>query len=113
MKTKHLKYIPLFDFNETTKIALEVGFNPKTPGLAQKCLIDTQSCWTLPTPITDQEKFQAHFYLALGLFIHLKYVENEDDEENDDGIPDSIINWYERNTALSAADTLFVEVDTR
>ncbi len=93
--------VPLFDFAETERIARAVGFNP-LGGLARECLRDTeQSLWNFPDYLTEQQRFQAHFYLAVGLFIWWKYCE--------EGlpIPASVQDWYEINTARTTFETLF------
>ena len=97
-------HIPLFDFAETERVAAYVGFNP-LGGLARECLLDTQrTTWNFPPNLTEQQRFQAHFYLAVGLFIWCKYG------EEGKPIPASVNDWYELNTALTTFETLFTQV---
>lgn len=94
--------IPIFNFAEAEQVARVVGFNPKTPGLAQDCLLDTQKIWWLPGELSDDSRFQAHFYIALGLFIWLRYGECDEPE------PEEIRDWYQINTAVTSGDALFI-----
>lgn len=98
-----MRPIPLFNFAETERVAALVRFNPKRPGLSQECLLDTQrSPWNFPDNLTEQQRFQAHFYLALGLFIWCRYG------EQGRAVPSDIADWYAINTAAATDGTLFV-----
>lgn len=98
-----MKPIPLFDFAETERVAARVRFNPQYPGLAQECLVDTQrTLWGFPEGLSEQQIYQAHFYLALGLFIWWQYG------EQGRAVPSDIADWYAINTAAATDETLFV-----
>jgi hypothetical protein len=93
---------PLFDYAETERVARLVGFNPLA-GLARECLLDTQrTAWSFPDGLSEKQKFQAHFYLALGLFIWCEY--------GDRGLPVPAVvsDWYLINTAAATDETLFI-----
>ena len=98
-----MTYIPLFNDAESQQVAALAGFDPRHPGLAQECFLSTQGSWSMPCGLPDESAFQAHFFLALGLFIWLQYL--------DQGlpVPASVADWYDRNTALMGGDVLFVE----
>lgn len=95
---------PLFDFAETERVAARVSFNPKRPCLAQECFLETQQTWRLPDGLSDEQQYQAHFYLALGLFIWCRYGEQDEPE------PEDVADWYMRNTALTSSNTLYIRV---
>jgi hypothetical protein len=78
---------------EIQRIADAVGFDPTQPGLAQECLADTQAAFYLPPAIPQQARPTAQIYVALGLFVYSKYM--------DEGLEPTreIYDWYCENTA--------------
>ncbi len=96
-----MKPIPLFDFNETRQVARAVGFNPLA-GLGRECLADARNiALNFPTGLSATLKFQAQYYVAVGLYLWATYG------EQNLPVPDSVLDWYELNTAHTHYETFF------
>ncbi len=96
-----MKPIPLFDFNETRQVARAVGFNPLA-GLGRKCLTDSMSmALCFPDCLPATLKFQVQYYVAVGWYLYATYG------DNGLPVPDSVLPWYEINTALTTDETFF------
>lgn len=89
-----MKSFPLFNQAETERVALFVGFNPNRPGPARDFF---RNCDYPPFPdgITERQRQRATFYIALGAWVHARYI------EPGRRIPPDVEAWYELNTALS------------
>jgi hypothetical protein len=89
---------PLFNFAETQRIARAVQFNPDKPGPARDFF---RSCDypAIPFPVTDTQRKQARFYIALGSWIYARYV------ECGRRIPPDIADFYASNTAITLGGT--------
>lgn len=96
-----MKPIPLFDFNETRQVARAVGFNPLT-GLGRECLVDARNiALNFPIGLSATLKFQVQYYVAVGLYVYATYG------KRGFPVPDSVLPWYEMNTALTTTDETF------
>lgn len=91
----------LINHEESKRVADIVNFNYQESGLAQSCF--DESLYFNYNGLNDIQSFHIRFYMALGLFVWLKY------DENEELIPKDIIEWYMRNTALMSNDKYFID----
>jgi hypothetical protein len=70
------QYAPLFDWDATQRLAKRAGFDPTQPGAAADILEEMRCNWMHPPGAPEDLRYQGHFYLALGFWLHDRYTEN-------------------------------------
>jgi len=99
---------PLFSHGENLRIAKRVGFDPARDADSKALLDEFRGMWALPLKWTPEERERAHFYLALGIFLFIRW------EDHGEPIPDDLRDWHQRYVAATASeDALYIEVEQR